>query len=95
MKNPMASLSLLAIVGYRFCISPFLGNRCRYAPTCSHYTSEALRRHGFFKGLALGFFRILRCHPWSKHPMIDPVPERFAWRDMIGYKRGADKPGKQ
>jgi len=39
---------------------------CRFAPTCSEYTYQAVEKYGVLKGLRLGFFRILRCHPWSK-----------------------------
>ena len=49
--------------GYKFLISPLLGNSCRYLPTCSDYTIEALKSFGFFKGLYLSFKRILSCHP--------------------------------
>ena len=48
---------------YRFIISPFLGNTCRYSPTCSEYSIEALKTFGFFKGLFISLKRILSCHP--------------------------------
>ena len=48
---------------YQFLISPFLGQSCRYLPTCSEYTIEALKTYGFFKGLFLSLKRILSCHP--------------------------------
>ena len=48
---------------YKFLISPLLGQSCRYLPTCSEYSIEALKNYGFFKGLFLSFKRILRCHP--------------------------------
>ena len=48
---------------YKFFISPFLGNKCRYLPTCSEYFLESLKLHGFSKGGYLGFKRILSCHP--------------------------------
>ena len=60
MRNPLTSLSLAVIKIYQICISPFLGTNCRYHPSCSGYTREALRRHGLPKGFALGFFQILR-----------------------------------
>ena len=50
---------------YKFLISPFLGQSCRYFPTCSDYSIEALKNYGFFKGLYLSVKRILSCHPWS------------------------------
>ena len=48
---------------YRFLISPLLGQSCRYLPTCSEYSIEALKTYGFFKGLFLSLKRILSCHP--------------------------------
>jgi len=49
--------------------------------------TQAIERHGIFKGITLGSLRIFRCHPYSTQDMCDPVPERFAWKDMIGYKK--------
>ena len=48
---------------YRFIIGPFLGNSCRYSPTCSEYSIEALKTFSFFKGLFISLKRILSCHP--------------------------------
>jgi len=48
---------------------------CRYSPTCSHYTDEAIATHGVLKGSWLGFLRLCRCHPWGGHG-YDPVPSR-------------------
>ncbi|GAA0571566.1 membrane protein insertion efficiency factor YidD [Halomonas salifodinae] len=58
---------------YQWGISPLLGPRCRYWPTCSHYTVEALRVHGPLAGGWLALRRILRCHPGAEGG-IDPVP---------------------
>ena len=58
---------------YHWVISPWLGNRCRYAPTCSEYAIQALERHGALKGLWLSVKRISRCHPWGGEG-LDPVP---------------------
>lgn len=64
---------LWLIRGYQLAISPMLGNRCRFYPSCSEYSMEALRRHGLLSGLWLTVRRIGRCHPW--HPGgFDPVP---------------------
>ncbi len=64
---------LIVIKIYQWLISPLIPSSCRYTPTCSHYTVEALKKHGLFKGGWLGIKRISKCHPWggSGH---DPVP---------------------
>ena len=60
---------------YRRWISPLLGvGKCRYFPTCSAYASEALGRHGMFKGGILALRRVLSCHPYGRRPFLDPVP---------------------
>ena len=51
------------IKGYQFLISPLFGHSCRYLPTCSEYSIEALQKFGFFKGLYMSIKRILSCHP--------------------------------
>ncbi len=58
---------------YYWCVSPLLGNRCRYVPSCSEYAHQALEAHGVLKGLWLTGKRIGRCHPWGGHG-FDPVP---------------------
>jgi putative membrane protein insertion efficiency factor len=68
-------------------ISRLLGQNCRFYPTCSCYVHEALEKHGALKGLYLGVWRILRCQPWGGKNWVDPVPDRFAWRDFFRYKR--------
>ena len=67
---------LLALVWlYRFTISPWLGNNCRFEPSCSAYALEALREHGAFRGTWLAARRIGRCHPWGGSG-YDPVPDK-------------------
>jgi putative membrane protein insertion efficiency factor len=69
----MRRLLTALIRGYQLAISPWLGRNCRFHPTCSQYTLEAIERHGALKGLWLGLRRVLRCHPF--HPGgHDPVP---------------------
>ncbi len=59
---------------YQWAISPWLGNNCRYQPTCSAYMLQALEKYGVLKGTWLGLKRIVRCHPWGGSG-YDPVPE--------------------
>tara|TARA_B000000437_G_scaffold209498_1_gene178624 strand:- start:454 stop:693 length:240 start_codon:yes stop_codon:yes gene_type:complete len=61
---------------YKFLISPLLGNSCRYFPTCSEYSIEALKTYGLFKGLLLSVKRILSCHPWGSGG-LDPVKKEM------------------
>jgi uncharacterized protein len=61
--NIFTNILIHLIKGYKFLISPLLGNSCRYLPTCSEYSIEALKTYGFFKGLYLSLKRILSCHP--------------------------------
>lgn len=58
---------------YQVAISPYTPAACRFEPTCSHYTAEALKKHGLFKGAWLAIKRITSCHPWGKSG-YDPVP---------------------
>jgi len=68
------SLPFIALIKiYQWIISPLIGPKCRFTPTCSHYDIEALKKHGVFKGLWLTVKRISRCHPWGGHG-YDPVP---------------------
>lgn len=76
---------------YQLTLSPWLGNQCRFYPTCSAYGLESYRRHGFLKGSFLTVTRICNCHPYSRRPWTDPVPERFAWGDMFRYNRPEQK----
>ncbi|HEY7950753.1 MAG TPA: membrane protein insertion efficiency factor YidD [Solirubrobacterales bacterium] len=75
MKRPLLAL----IAAYQRWISPSMPRRCRYEPTCSAYTAEAVRRFGALRGAVLGTWRILRCNPFS-HGGFDPVPKRFTLR---------------
>lgn len=69
----MKTLLLGLIRAYQYLISPWLGNRCRFHPSCSAYAAEALQKHGLLKGLKLAVFRLGRCHPWNQGGH-DPVP---------------------
>jgi putative membrane protein insertion efficiency factor len=68
------TLLVLLVRAYQLCISPFLGQNCRFYPSCSQYAIEAINRHGSMKGGWLSAKRLCKCHPW--HPGgLDPVPE--------------------
>lgn len=69
----MQQLAIFLIRLYQRYISPLSGNNCRYTPTCSQYTLEAIRRYGAGRGLWLGVRRLMRCHPFSPGGH-DPVP---------------------
>ena len=76
MKTILFILSLpfiFLIKIYQWVISPALGPKCRYTPTCSHYAVESLKKYGPIKGLWLAVKRISRCHPWGGSG-YDPVP---------------------
>ncbi len=68
-------IAIFPIKMYKKCISPLLGDNCRYYPSCSSYMIEAIEIHGVIKGLFLGIYRILRCNPFSKGGH-DPVPPK-------------------
>lgn len=74
MNNLLIKPFVILVRFYQYAISPWLGNNCRYQPTCSSYMIEALKEHGLIKGLWLGTKRIGRCHPWGSHG-YDPVPK--------------------
>ncbi|MBT8060483.1 MAG: membrane protein insertion efficiency factor YidD [Xanthomonadales bacterium] len=69
----MAKFLQFLIRGYQLLLSPFLGNHCRFTPSCSQYASEAIARHGAFRGGWLAIRRIGRCHPFCDGG-YDPVP---------------------
>ncbi|MBI9016700.1 MAG: membrane protein insertion efficiency factor YidD [Phycisphaerae bacterium] len=60
---------------YQLAISPWLGSNCKFVPTCSQYSLEALSKHNIFKACYLIIWRILRCHPFNKGG-YDPVPQK-------------------
>ena len=61
--NFLIEILIKLIKGHRYVLSPLLGHSCRYLPTCSEYSIEALQKFGLFKGIYMGFTRILSCHP--------------------------------
>ena len=68
----MRNIFIILVKVYRITLSPLLGQNCRFVPTCSEYTEEAIRKYGAIKGTWLGILRILRCHPFSAGG-YDPV----------------------
>ena len=69
----MKRFLLALIYGYKLTLSPLLGARCRFYPTCSAYAAEAIERHGALRGSWLALKRILKCHPWHAGG-VDVVP---------------------
>lgn len=70
----MRWFAIKLIHSYRYLLSPWIGNQCRFYPSCSHYAEEAIEDYGLLKGSYLSGRRLLKCHPW--HPGgIDPVPK--------------------
>ena len=70
----LALVLKLPIFFYRYTFSSFVGSNCRYYPTCSAYSLEAIDSHGPLKGIFLSLKRLARCHPWSNRSGVDPVP---------------------
>ena len=75
----MKKIFIGLIRGYQKFISPLFPPSCRYYPTCSNYSVQAIQKHGALKGSLMGIARILRCHPFVKGG-YDPVPEQFSIR---------------
>tara|TARA_B100000282_G_C31556157_1_gene409826 strand:- start:415 stop:672 length:258 start_codon:yes stop_codon:yes gene_type:complete len=79
MKNILIAIIIFIIKIYQFFISPLLGNKCRYLPSCSEYFIDSLKLHGIFKGSILGFKRVFSCHPFKSlggGSGLDFVPEK-------------------
>ncbi len=69
----MRKIAILLIRGYQRSLSPLLGRRCRFHPTCSAYAIEAIEKKGLVRGMLLAVWRILRCNPWNRNCGFDPV----------------------
>jgi len=70
----LKSFLIKLITLYQLTLSLFIGQQCRFYPTCSQYTREAIERHGSIKGIGMGVKRICSCHPWHEGG-YDPVPD--------------------
>ncbi|MEA3412087.1 MAG: membrane protein insertion efficiency factor YidD [Pseudomonadota bacterium] len=70
----MRKILIALIKGYRYLLSPFFGQHCRFHPSCSAYAVEAIETHGALRGSGLAVRRLLRCHPFAPGG-YDPVPE--------------------
>ena len=77
--NLLTRVLVLPIRAYQRLISPLLGDRCRFYPSCSEYAAQAITEHGPIKGLYLAVRRLLRCHPWNPGG-FDEVPQHFHYR---------------
>ena len=77
--NPGLRLVVGLLGLYRKMLSPLLGQRCRYYPSCSTYAEQAVRRYGIIRGLVLAGWRLLRCNPWS-HGGVDLVDDQRLFR---------------
>ena len=74
--NIFTHLLIKFIKIYKYLVSPLIGPSCRYLPTCSDYSVEALKTYGFVKGLLLSLKRIMSCHPWGNSG-FDPVKKEI------------------
>ena len=86
----MQQLAIKFIQLYRLLLSPWIGQQCRFYPSCSVYTEEAIQQHGVLKGSLLGAWRILRCTPWA-NPGLDPVPEKNTVCHCTDHTQGISK----
>ena len=68
-------VAILPIRAYQLLLSPMVGQRCKYYPSCSEYAAQAIQRYGILRGLVLAGWRLLRCNPWSRGG-FDPVEEQ-------------------
>ena len=75
----MSSLAALLVRAYQVAVSPLVGPRCKYPPTCSQYALDALREYGFARGTVLAGWRLLRCNPWS-HGGVDHARDQTLFR---------------
>jgi uncharacterized protein len=75
MNRLLRAMAVAPIRIYQKLISPMLGPRCKYYPSCSEYAAQAITKFGILRGLVLAGWRVLRCNPWS-HGGVDPVEDQ-------------------
>jgi uncharacterized protein len=80
-----ARVLVLLVRAYQRLLSPLLGDRCKYHPTCSQYAVDALREHGAVRGTVLAVWRVLRCNPWSAGG-VDHVHDQTLFRRRAGER---------
>ena len=78
----MRAAALAAVRAYQLLVSPLLGPRCKYHPSCSQYAADAIRQVGVLRGSVLTGWRLLRCNPWS-HGGVDRVEDRTLFRRPV------------
>ncbi|SDH55608.1 hypothetical protein SAMN04489720_1603 [Agrococcus jejuensis] len=84
------NVCIAILVAYRAIVSPLYGDVCRYYPSCSSYTLQAIQQHGAVRGIWMGARRIVRCHPWAAGGVDDiPVPRRAMTLTRFGFVTGA------
>ena len=90
-RQPLAVRAALRVLRfYKLLISPLFTGSCRYLPSCSDYTAEAIERHGVAAGMALGVHRLCRCHPFGGSG-LDPVPVSNPWRRIFVGREGGQR----
>ncbi len=83
----MKTLLLALLRAYQYLLSPWIGGSCRFWPTCSEYSREAIESHGAARGSYMTIARLARCHPYGAGG-VDPVPARFRWRCWCAEEAG-------
>jgi hypothetical protein len=87
-RPTIAARSVLGLIaGYQRLLSPLLGPRCRFQPTCSSYAKQAITGHGFWRGIWLAVRRIARCHPFHRGG-FDPVPPAATRAELAAPAEG-------
>jgi len=92
----LGKLIIRLITLYQHSLSLLIGNQCRFYPSCSHYTQEAIEHHGTAKGSLLSLRRICSCHPWNEGG-LDPVPDTFSLTSsgLFNFARSRRAPSKR